>query len=82
MPRFSSLSYVPAETRSTLRDRLTRYLPAHHGASSHGAKGVMLNDEAMLHFLQHLTIEFENDLERARATYKAALAENWRTWLR
>jgi hypothetical protein len=75
MQRFSSLKHVPAETRSLLRDRFARYLPSQYATSIHTAKGgrVTLSDELLLHFLLNLTIDFESDFERARATYIAAL---------
>ncbi len=76
MGRFSSLKYVPAETRRLLRDRFARYLPSRQSASIRTAKGVTLADESLLHLLLNLNIDFESDLERAKAAYKAALPPN------
>ena len=71
-----ALKYAPAETRRLLRDRFARYLPSHHSTSIHPAKNVTLSDESLLHLLLNLSIDFESDLARARASYKAALPPN------
>jgi hypothetical protein len=76
MKRFSSLKLVPSETRRLLRDRFVRYLPAHHGTFVRIASSLTLPDESMLRLLLNLTIEFESDLERARARYERALSPN------
>ena len=73
MRRFSSLQYAPGETRRVLRDRLARYLPSRHRSSIQTAKGATLPDESLLHLLLNLSMDFENGLERAQATYEAAL---------
>jgi hypothetical protein len=75
MPRFSSLDHVPAETRRTLRDRFKRFLRA-HGEAIEPTRGRLLHDELLLRLLLNLRVEFESDLEKAKATYAAALAQN------
>jgi hypothetical protein len=75
--RFSSLSYAPAEARSRLRDRLSRYLPSQRSAMSGRRTGaVTLCDEALLELLLHLRIQFASDEATAGATYAAASSEN------
>ena len=75
--RFTSLSYAPAETRSRLRERLRRFLPAQGHANvirRHGPP--KLHDEALLDLLLHLDIAFASDEKAARSAYEAALPEN------
>ena len=74
MRRFSSLE-LPAETRQILRDRFARYLPSDKTEVVSPHKDVTLSDEAALRFFLNLTIDFESDLEKARATY-ASLSQN------
>jgi hypothetical protein len=71
MVRFSSLKYVPAETRRILRDRLARYLPV--SAVSPLIGGNFIPDEQLFNLLLNFDIASEMDLDRARATYNAAL---------
>jgi hypothetical protein len=74
--RFTSLSYAPAETRSRLRDRLLRFLPAQGHANvirRHGPPE--LHDEALLELLLHLDTAFATDEKAARSAYEAALPE-------
>src|SRR6202008_3983441 len=73
MRRFSSLQHVPAETRRILRDRFSRYLPSQFGEAVEPTRGKLVPDEVLLHLLLNLTIIFESDLEKAKATYAAAL---------
>jgi hypothetical protein len=55
--RFSSLRYAPAETRSRLRDRLSRYLPSQRNITIVRRTGaVTLPDEALLELLLHLQV--------------------------
>ncbi len=56
-----------------MRERFARYLPSQHSASFHTAKAVMLADESLLRLLLNLSIDFESDLQKAHAAYKAAL---------
>jgi hypothetical protein len=75
--RFTSLSYASAETRSRLRDRLRRFLPAQGHANvirRHGPP--KLADEALLELLLHLDIAFASDENAARSAYEAELPEN------
>lgn len=76
MRRFSSLAHVPAETRRILRDRFMRFLRAQFGEAVQPTRGDLVPDELLLRLLLNLNVEFESDLERAKATYAAALAEN------
>jgi hypothetical protein len=72
MRRFSSLKFAPAGTRLILRDRFVRYLPIELSAPSRTANGGTVSDESLLQLLLNLSIVFESDLDRARATYEAA----------
>jgi hypothetical protein len=74
MRRFSSMTYAPAETRRILRDRMARYLPVQHSAPARPNAGNLVRDELLLNLLLNLDIVFESDVDRARATYEAALA--------
>src|SRR5579859_4030004 len=76
MTRFSSLKQVPSETRRLLRDRFVRYLPTHRGSLARVPSSFTMHDESMLLLLLNLSIEFESDLERARAAYERALSPN------
>ena len=75
MPRFPSLAHAPAETRRTLRDRFRRFLRT-YGEGVEPTRGRLLRDELLLRLLLNLRVEFESDVERAKATYAAALAQN------
>jgi hypothetical protein len=75
MRRFLSLKHVPAETRRILRDRFRRYLPVlHQPATAPGGVNV-ISDEQWVNLLLNLDIVSESDVDRARATYDAALPE-------
>jgi hypothetical protein len=71
MQRFSSLKYAPAETRRILRDRFTRFLPVNAVRPLIG--GNVIPDEQLLNLLLTLDVVSETDVDRARATYNAAL---------
>ena|SRR6266446_10763657 len=74
MPRFSSMKYAPAATRRILRDRFARYLPVENSAAARPNAANLVRDELLLNLLLNLDIVFESDVDRARATYEAALA--------
>jgi hypothetical protein len=76
MRRFSSLKHAPAETRLILRDRFVRYLPIQLSAPARTVNGGTLSDESLLHLLLNLSIVFESDLDRTRATYETVLPLN------
>jgi hypothetical protein len=76
MPRFSSMKYAPAETRRLLRDRFARYLPVLHSPPARTNADNLVRDELLLNVLLTLDIIFESDIDRARATYDAALPPN------
>src|SRR5258708_3314700 len=76
MRRFSSLALAPAETRRTLRHRFRRFLRAQYGEFVEPTRGRLLQDEVLLRLLLNLNVEFESELEKAKATYAAALAQN------
>lgn len=72
---FSSLDYVPAETRKLLRSRFARNLsshPSHHYESYREDKTFALNDELILHLLLNLNIEVQSDFEKAKIAYLEA----------
>lgn len=72
MPRFPSLTYVPAVTRGVLRDRLARFLPLQHDVPAPSPSPSAISDEALLALMLHLRIEVGHDLEWARAAYEGA----------
>src|SRR5258708_22307979 len=76
MARFSSMKYAPAETRHILRDRFARYLPVQHTAPVRPNAGNLVRDEQLLTLLLNLDIVFASELDRARASYEAALPAN------
>jgi hypothetical protein len=76
MPRFSSMKYAPAETRRILRDRFVRYLPVSNTPAMRPSSANLVPDELLLNLLLNLNITFESDVDRARASYDAALAKN------
>ncbi|WP_316169052.1 MULTISPECIES: hypothetical protein [unclassified Bradyrhizobium] len=76
MKRFSSLAHVPAETRRTLRDRFRRFLRPLYAEVAEPVRGRIVADELVLRLLLLLKVEFASDLERAKATYDASMAEN------
>jgi hypothetical protein len=69
--RFSSLVYVPAHTRSLLRDRLSRFLPApvQHEADNDAAKQ---EDERILQLLLGLHIDFGSDVRKLHQALESA----------
>ena len=73
MERFPSLSYVPAETRRALRDRLARFLGSSRMPAIHNGE-VILADDEILRLLQGLQIHFASDIDHARNTYETASA--------
>ncbi len=68
MNRFSSLEYVPTQTRILLRSRFARNLPSHRAGHFGGEKGNALDDELLLHFLLNLNIDVARDFEKAKIT--------------
>jgi tetratricopeptide (TPR) repeat protein len=72
MNRFSSLEYVPTQTRILLRSRFARNLPSHRAGHFGGEKGNVLDDELLLHFLLNLNIDVARDFEKAKITYLEA----------
>jgi len=76
MRRFSSLKQIPAQARHLLRYRFARYLPVQRNASVAPDRLITLADESLFRLLLNMSIDFESDLERARATYEAALPSN------
>jgi hypothetical protein len=76
MRRFQSLNHVPVETRRILRDRFARYLRAQFSEAVEPTRGALLPDELLLNLLLNLEVDFESDVERAKAAYAAALPEN------
>lgn len=69
----SSLLQVPAQTRTMLRDRLTRLLPVQIQAPRSVSRvGELLSDELVLELLLNLDIGFASDLQSALARYDAA----------
>lgn len=72
MRRFSSLRLAAAGTRAILRDRFRRYLPVMHQPPA-PRTGNLIRDEQLLDLLLNLDIVCGSDIDRARATYDAAL---------
>jgi hypothetical protein len=70
------MKYAAAETRRILRDRLVRYLPVDTTAPHRPNAGNVIRDEQLLNLLLNLDVVFESDVDRARATYEAALPPN------
>jgi hypothetical protein len=73
MRRFASLKFACAETRRVLRDRFRRYLPVMHQPQQTPSGGNLISDEQWLNLLLNLEIDHGSDIDRARATYDAAL---------
>jgi hypothetical protein len=73
MPRFSSLTHAPAETRRLLRERLARFLEAEQPPTMQGDRP-KLDDELFLALMLGLHIDFESDVGAARKIYDAAAA--------
>jgi hypothetical protein len=73
MPRFSSLTHAPAETRRLLRERLARFLAAEHSPKAPDERP-KLADELFLALMLGLHIAFESYIETARKIYEAAAA--------
>ena len=68
--RFSSLPHAPAETRTRLRDRMSRFLPALNAAQrSCQPATAAFSDETWLDLLLHLRIARGSDEAIARAVY-------------
>jgi hypothetical protein len=76
MRRFTSLEFVPAETRVILRDRLVRYLPVRNSQPMRPTPANMVADELLLNLLLNLKIVFESEIERARKIYESTLPNN------
>lgn len=73
MPRFSSLTQAPAETRRLLRGRFSRFLPAEPSPRLPSEQPV-LDDELFLQLMLGLEITSDGDLASARAIFETAAA--------
>ena len=76
MRRFSSLRYAAAETRRILRDRFACYLPVMRQPVAAPRADNFIPDEQLLDLLLNLHVVWGSDIDRARATYDAALPPN------
>ena len=76
MPRFSSLTNQPTETRRVLRDRFKRYLPSAEITAQQPDKDITLDDELFLNLLLNLNITFKSEIKKARAFYNAHRPRN------
>lgn len=73
MPRFSSITHAPTETRRLLRERLLRCLGREPRNPTPMHRGQFLSDEDMLNLLLSLRIEFGCEWPRAQAVYEGVL---------
>jgi hypothetical protein len=71
MPRFSSLTHAPAETRRLLRERLARFLGVEPSPRMRDERP-KLDDELFLELMLALHIEFESEIETARKIFDTA----------
>jgi hypothetical protein len=71
MPRFSSLKYVPAETRRILRDRLARHLPVSRPRAPVRDSASITSDAIALQVLERMTVVRQKDWAMADAAYRA-----------
>jgi hypothetical protein len=71
MPRFSSLIHASAETRRLLRERLGRFLNAERSPQAPDERE-KLGDELFLELMLGLDVQFDADVDAARAIFDAA----------
>jgi hypothetical protein len=76
VPRFTSLQHAPAQTRSLLRDRLTRLLPVSRPPHLTSKGKSELSDEATLALLLRVRIQHGREEQVARTAYDAIRARH------